>query len=122
MAKSKTYPVVHFELGCKDIDATSRFYQSVFNWEITPKEHSNDVDTGSGVGVQGHITALGHEPHKYVNIYIQTPDIEETVAEVKENGGKLLIGPIPLPDGSTFAWIEDVAGNTVGLITAKSAE
>lgn len=114
---SAKHPVVHFELGCEDIAATSEFYSKVFDWKITPGEHSHDIDTGSEEGIQGHITALGHEPHKYVNMYIQTDDMEATTKSVVKNGGKILIGPIPLPDGSQFAWIQDVAGNTVGLIS-----
>jgi len=29
-----SHPVVHFEIGCKDKEKTSAFYQTVFGWVI----------------------------------------------------------------------------------------
>ncbi len=110
--------VVHFEIGCSDIPKTADFYKKVFNWEINASGNSASIDTGREGAIPGHLTKLGEdEPQKYVNIYIETDTLEEDLRQVETNGGKLLIGPIKLPDGRSFAWFEDVAGNTLGLIT-----
>lgn len=29
-----THPVVHFEIGCKDIAKTQEFYKRLFDWKI----------------------------------------------------------------------------------------
>ncbi|MEO1051754.1 MAG: VOC family protein [Bacteroidota bacterium] len=111
--------VVHFEIGCSDVPTTVGFYKKIFGWDITPNGNSAPIDTGRAGAIPGHISKLGaNEPQKYINIYIETDTIEEDLKAIESNGGKSLIGPIKLPDGRSFAWFEDVAGNTVGLITA----
>ena len=66
----------------------------------------------------GNINKLGpDEPQKYITIYIETDSLESDLKAIEYNGGKILVNPIKLPDGREFAWFEDVAGNTVGLIT-----
>ena len=113
----KKNPVVHFEIGCRDKSKTSAFYRDVFGWDIQEDGPSNSVNTGSDQGINGHITALGHEPHNYINIYIEVDDVESYLVSLEERGGKRMVGPIPLPDGSTFAWFNDPDGNIVGLIS-----
>lgn len=68
----------------------------------------------------GHINQLGpEEPQKYIPIYIETESLEEDLQAIESNGGRRLVDPIRLPDGRSFAWFQDVAGNTVGLITPR---
>ena len=69
------HPVVHFEIGCKDKEATSAFYANVFGWTIDPGP-MGIIDTGSTEGIAGHIAALGHEPHQFTHFYIQTDDVQ----------------------------------------------
>lgn len=110
-------PVVHFEIGCDKLSETVEFYKEVFNWTIDLKGNSASIDTGVENGIPGHITELGHDPRKYIHIYIETEALSHDLAVIEAKGGKKLIGPLPLPDGRTFAWFQDVAGNTLGLIT-----
>jgi predicted enzyme related to lactoylglutathione lyase len=42
--------------------------------------------------------------------------IETCLEKVKTLGGKVIVGPIPLPNGSRFAWISDPDGSVVGLL------
>ena len=113
-------PVVHFEIGCDNLPETIEFYKDVFDWTITPTDHSASINTNVESGISGHITKLGHDPRKYINIYIETESIVEDLKLIESKGGKTLIGPIDLPDGKTFAWFQDIAGNTVGLITPSN--
>jgi len=113
-------PVVHFEIGCDKLSETVEFYKDVFNWNIMTNDNSASIDTGKEGGISGHITELGHEPRKYINIYVETETIAHDLDLIESKGGKKLVGPIDLPDGRTFAWFQDVAGNTVGLITPLS--
>ena len=68
----------------------------------------DDRDGGTG-GIPGHITALGHEPHNYVTVYVEVSDINAYLAKAQELGGKKLVGPIDIPTGS-FAWMADPEG------------
>ncbi len=112
--------VVHFEIGCRDIAETSEFYAKVFDWTIAPNGGGGRrIDTGAQGGISGHITALGHEPHAYLNFYIEVEDLDAKVGAVIAAGGENLIGPAPTPDGQRFAWVKDPAGNTIGLLEAQ---
>jgi uncharacterized protein len=110
-------PVVHFEVGCKDLGKTTAFYTELFGWGKTSIPYSSLINTNSSEGIQGHITALGHEPHQYVTFYIQVEDIDGMLKKITEAGGTKIIGPIPLPDKTQFAWFKDPEGNMVALIT-----
>ena len=117
MSASTGNPVVHFELGCKDLAKTTAFYTGLFGWTPTSIPMASLLNTNADEGVQGHITSLGHEPHNYVTFYIQVEDIKGSLEKIVAGGGKKIIGPIPLPDNKQFAWFSDPEGNMVGLIT-----
>ena len=72
------------------------------------------IQTGSAQGIQGHITALGHEPYHYTIFYVQVDNIEESLKTAESLGGKTLVPKVDIPNGS-FAWFSDPDGNTVGL-------
>jgi predicted enzyme related to lactoylglutathione lyase len=112
-------PVVHFEIGCKDLEGTTSFYSTLFGWAATPIPYASLLETQSPKGIGGHITALGHEPNQYVTFYIEVEDIDLKLTQVEAAGGKKLVGPVSLPDGKKFAWFSDPGGNMVGLITEK---
>ncbi len=109
-------PVMQFDIGCRDLDKTSQFYAEAFGWSM--KSDGNlqvKVDTCSERGINGMITALGHEPHNYVMCYVETEDIHESAERIKALGGAVTIGPLPVPGGGQFAWWKDPEGNLMGL-------
>jgi predicted enzyme related to lactoylglutathione lyase len=108
-------PVVHFEIGCRDSAKTQEFYSKLFDWQIRQAM----IETGGKGGINGHITALGHEPHNYVTVYVQVDDIEAYLAKAQGLGGKKLVGPVEIPTGS-FAWMADPEGTMIGLFKAKA--
>jgi predicted enzyme related to lactoylglutathione lyase len=105
--------VVHFEIGCKDKAKTSAFYAEMFGWAIDDGP-AGMIDTGSKEGIQGHIAALGHEPHQFTHFYVQVEDVAAKLKEIEAAGGKAIVPPVSIPSG-TFAWFGDVEGNVVGL-------
>jgi len=113
-------PVIHFEIGCRDKATTATFYRSLFDWPIAEGEnpHALDIPAAPG-GIAGHITALGHEPHHYLLVYIEVVDVAATLAKATSLGGQPLVGPVKLPDGRAFAWFKDPDGTTLGLISPK---
>ncbi len=110
-------PVIHFEVGCKDIAKTTEFYTSLFGWTPTPATMASYINTNSTEGIQGHITSLGHEPYNYVTFYIQVDDIADCLARIQKAGGQKVVGPIKLPTSQQFAWFKDLDGNLIGLLT-----
>lgn len=116
-APTPVNPVVHFEIGCKDLAKTSNFYSSLFGWATTIVGPSATISTNTTEGIQGHLTALGHEPFNYVSVYIQVDDIEQYLQKIQAAGGQKVVGPIKLPTGQQFAWFKDLEGNVLGLLT-----
>ena len=108
-------PVVHFEIGCRDRAKTGDFYSKLFGWQMTAAGPASNISTGSPQGIQGHITALGHEPEHYTIFYVDVEDVQAALDKAAELGGKTLVGPITIPTG-TFAWFTDPDGNTIGLL------
>jgi predicted enzyme related to lactoylglutathione lyase len=111
-------PVVHFEIGVQDKARAEAFYAALFDWKIQPSGPASMIDTGAGAGINGHITALGHEPHHYVTFYVAVDDVKAYLARAEALGAKTLVPPVDIPTG-TFAWLADPDGNTVGLWKAK---
>lgn len=108
-------PVVHFEIGCRDLAKTEQFFGELFGWHLQRNGPASMIDTGGGNGVSGHITALGHEPHHYTMFYVEVDDVQASLDKAASLGGKTLVPPVKIPTG-TFAWFSDPEGNTIGLI------
>ncbi len=110
-------PVVYFEIGCQDQGRAAHFYSALFGWQTQPAGPATLINTVSTDGINGHFTALGHDPLHYILFYIQVDDLIPYLEQIESLGGKIVVPPVPLPDGRRFAWISDPEGNTVGLIT-----
>jgi predicted enzyme related to lactoylglutathione lyase len=108
-------PVVHFEIGCRNSDKTQAFYKQLFDWKMEAYGPAAMISTGAATGIQGHITALGHEPHHFVTVYVQVDDLQSYVGRANKLGGKTLVPPTEVPGMGHFAWITDLDGNIIGL-------
>jgi len=114
-------PVVHFEIGCKNVETSSNFYTTLFGWKTAQMGPALTIDTGSGQGIPGHFTALGHEPFRYTTFYVQVDDINASLAKVGQLGGKTVVPKVDVPGYGSFAWFSDLDGNVVGLWTPLKA-
>ncbi len=109
------HPVVHFEIGCRDVAKTQQFFGELFGWHMQGSGPAATIDTGSKEGVQGHMTALGHEPQHYTIFYVEVDDVQAYLDKAAALGGKTIVPPVKIPMG-TFAWFADIDGNTIGLL------
>lgn len=115
-------PVVHFEIGCKDLDKARKFYGDLLGWEYAPGAPNMAMIGNLGPhaekktdGIGGHLSALGHPPHQYVTVYAMVDDIEATLAKAEKLGGSTLIPKQEVPGMGWFAWFKDPEGNAIGL-------
>ncbi|MEO1009529.1 MAG: VOC family protein [Planctomycetota bacterium] len=121
----KPAPVVHFEIGCKDLAKTRQFYGDLLGWQYGMADDTMAMVGNLGPkaspateGVGGHLTALGHEPHQYVTVYAEVEDIEATLEHAEELGGSTVVPKQEVPGMGSFAWLADPEGNVVGLWTS----
>jgi predicted enzyme related to lactoylglutathione lyase len=112
-------PVVHFEIGCRDSERTQSFFKQLFGWKIKVEGANAMIETGGEGGIGGHITSLGHEPHRYVTVYVQVDDVEAYLKRAEILGGRRTLGPVDVPNG-ILAWFTDPDGNLLGLWKPKS--
>ena len=110
-------PVVHFDIGCRDLGKTNEFYTKLFGWQTSEYGPlSKKVATNCEEGINGYLTSLGHEPHNYVMIYVEVESIADTLQEIGELGGEVVIPETEIPGGGHFAWFKDTDGNMLGLL------
>lgn len=111
-------PVVHFELGFKDIAKAKAFYGPLLGWEFQshgPAAMMSNIGGPGAVGIGGHLSSLGHEPHNYCVVYALVDDLASTIAQAERLGGSCLITPTEVPGMGHFAWLKDPEGNLFGL-------
>lgn len=111
-------PVVHFEIGCRDSAKAADFFGRLFAWESHALGPATMIETGAERGIQGHISALGHEPYKYTIFYVEVDNVQTYLDKAAALGGRTLVPPVEIPTG-TFAWFSDLDGNTIGLWKPK---
>ena len=114
-------PVVHFEIGVKDLEKAQEFYGGLFGWTFSPYGPAAMIDTGSQQGINGHLTAHGHDQN-YCTVYGQVEDLEASIQQAVELGGKVMIPVTEVPGMGHFAWVADLEGNLVGLWKAAAPQ
>jgi predicted enzyme related to lactoylglutathione lyase len=109
------HPVTHFEVIGKDSKKLRDFYSKAFEWALTDApENYAMVDTGAkGHGIGGGI-GPSRDGRNRVTFYIETEDLQGTLAKVEKLGGKTVMpptkaGPVEL------AMFADPEGNVIGL-------
>ena len=112
-------PVVHFEIGCRDQARNAEFFSKLFDWQITQPNPASMIETAAGAGINGHIIALGHEPHNYVMVYVEVDDVQAYLDKATALGGKALLPIVTIPAGQ-FSWFSTPEGSIIGVI--KSAK
>lgn len=120
---SNTNPVVYFEIPVNDLERAETFYSAVFNFSfdkeiidhyemaLFPFEEKNSGITGALA--KGDV----YKPSKNgVIIYFKTGNIEATLHQVIQHGGKILY-PKKIDEkyGFAVAEFEDSEGNRIAL-------
>jgi predicted enzyme related to lactoylglutathione lyase len=111
-------PVVHWEIGGRDLDTLQDFYAKAFGWTIREGgDGYRMVDPADGGLGGGLMQASQHMP-PYVTVYVQVDDLESALERIGELGGVPLVPPTPIGDEMSFALFRDPEGNIVGLLRA----
>lgn len=128
-------PVVHFEIPYKDAERIARFYESVFGWKLTHlgqgTDHyilattaENDAKPGFPAGAinGGFYFARPEWPAHYPSIVIGVENIQESMAAIIANGGKLIFEPVDIPGFGTYISFIDTEGNRNSIIQPKGMQ
>lgn len=108
-------PVVHWEIGGRDLDTTAAFYRDLFGWEASSHDENYrliDVDEGIGGGFMRCHDGMP----AYVTFYVSVADLDATLAKAKDLGGTAIVPPTPIPGVGAFAMFQDPDGNAIGIL------
>ena len=121
-ASQPTHPVVHLEILGTDAPRLQRFYADLFGWKITlnpvgygyvPVAPAQPVTLTGGIGPspQGQPLAV---------FYVKVDDPVAILKRVEALGGRIVVPPVDVPGGITFARFADPEGNVVGIVRRKN--
>jgi predicted enzyme related to lactoylglutathione lyase len=116
--------MVWFEIPVTDMKRSKAFYDAVLLTDLRMEEGGPNPMamfpvTEPGTGRAGHLYPGRPAAAGAGNtIHLAAPEpLEEAVARVTENGGKVVSPIITIPAGR-FAYCEDPDGNSIGLFAA----
>ncbi len=113
------------DLSTPDAAAASRFYSSLFGWQLTMGEHdpSGYLHIKNGADFIGGIPASAHrdpqEPPHWL-IYFLASDCTAAAAKAKELGAQLLLEPMDMPNVGRMAVVKDPQGAVFALFQPQA--
>ncbi len=113
--------VVHFELPVIDVDRAKAFYKRVFRWVMEKQVGAWGIflalHTGeeNEPGISGAFAKRQNESDTIVNT-IDTSDIDNAIAKVEANGGKITFAKCPISGVGYLAYFIDPEGNLWGMM------
>jgi len=115
------HPIVHIEFSAKDREAAGKFYSEIFGWQIQQMPEMNYATFEAEGGPGGGFNPLTEEnPAGTVTVYIETDDIDATLAKIAARGGKMVQPKAEIPGYGWMGIFADPTGNKVGLYTATA--
>lgn len=122
MPKPKPGTIGWTDLTVPNADEVRDFYAAVTGWKPQPLSMGDYSDyvmaTPEGTGVAGVCHARGSNaglPAQWL-IYITVEDVDESIRQCEQRGGKVIAGPREIGGYGRFCVIQDPAGAVAGLI------
>jgi uncharacterized protein len=109
--------IVHIELSALDREASGKFYAGLFGWQVEqmPEMEYATFSTGEGLGGGFNPVREGF-PAGTITFYVETDDVDATLAQAEALGGKILSTSMEIPGVGWFGMFADPSGNMVGLL------
>ena len=119
---TKPGTIVWIDQTSKNAEEVKEFYSKVVGWKASPVslgdyDDYNMMPPDSDDPTVGICHARGVNADLPVGwlMYIQVVDLDESIAECKKLGGKILVGPKGMGGKSRYCVLEDPAGAVVAL-------
>ncbi|WP_350275839.1 VOC family protein [Kribbella sp. HUAS MG21] len=113
-----TNPVIHFEIGGRDLGRLTSFYSELFGWQLQPAgpEYALVPAGADGVGLGGGLMQTGDAMPPYVTVYVAVDDLRTMLDRAVGLGAKTVVEPTEIPGVGWFAMFTDPDGNLIGLM------
>jgi hypothetical protein len=112
------HPVVWLELTVEDDVKDPDFYPKALGWTIERDEPARYTMFAAEGGPGGGFNTTDMEDISTGNliVYIETDDIDATLAKIEANGGKVVKPKKEIPSVGWFAYFTDPTGNRLATI------
>lgn len=111
-----SHPVVHWEIAGRDAEALREFYSKAFGWTMADAGPAYTLVEPVNGGLAGGIMQSPAGTPPYVTIYVRVDDLEATLTEIGQLGGKAVVPPTRIDDTMSFAMFADPEGSLIGLL------
>jgi len=115
MAKGE---VVHYEISASDVDRAKRFWEGVFGWSFGDSAMPDMDYRMTQVTANAGAALMQGEPG-HPTVYLETDDIDSSIAKVRELGGEAA-DKQPVPTHGWFSGCKDSEGNVFSLWQADT--
>lgn len=112
---------IWYELTTPDVDAAKKFYPRFTGWGVQPFDKDYTMFTSGGVPFAGlfrltdEMRGQGVPPNWMP--YVETSNVDDTVAKATSLGGQLRHGPQDIPGTGRIAVLADPQGAVFGVYT-----
>ena len=115
------------ELRTNDIEGAKAFYGATIGWtfEEMPMPKGSywiaklDDEPMAGIAALADVGCADTPPHWFA--YIEVDDVDERVAEVKANAGRVVREPFDIEGVGRIAILADSTGAFIGWMTSEAA-
>jgi hypothetical protein len=113
--------IVHIEFKSANFTRTSEFYAKVFDWQMEQNASASYMKlSGANTPSGGWVRVdLVQSPGPVA--YLPVDDLEATLKEVEQAGGRVLVRSLPFAGGGEVGLFADPDGNVLGLWKRKEA-
>jgi uncharacterized protein len=116
--------VAHFAIEADDLARARKFYESVFDWRITPWgppdffqiRTGSDVDPGIGGALQRRREPVSGTGNRCFECTISVESIDAITGKIKAHGGRVVTEPFVIVGVGTLIFFLDTEGNRVGAM------
>ena len=113
------HPVVHWEIGAKDVSKMSEFYAGLFDWPVDRTNPAYAMVGPQGEGIGGGIMQNRDQVPPYVSFYVSVEDLDAMLAKAKGLGATTIVPQTPIEGVGAFAMFSDPEGHIIGLLKAQ---
>ena len=116
--------VKNFAINADDVIRAKTFYAETFDWQFTPWgppdfyviQTGPDNDRGLHGTLQKREEIVKGKPMFGFECTIGVESIDDTIAAVEKNGGKIVMPKFEIPTVGTLIFFEDTEGTIVGAM------
>ncbi len=116
--------LTHFAINADNVPRAKTFYEKVFGWQFTPWGPPNFylIKTGTAAepGIEGALQErreiVKGKPMFGFEGSIGVDSIDDTIAAIEQNGGKIVMPKFEIPTVGTLIFFEDTEGTVVGAM------